>query len=408
MKTRQTLSCLWAAGRRRLVVGVTAALLVPGLAVEPVQAITSSPTGGRIHGRAPTVTGTPTILLPDGTTALTDGAQVSWSASPGDFTLGPLTPGLTYSDEDGDLPATPDAITLANPPGVTWTWMQGTTPLTSAQMNQPFQNNFADGTVLTVSASVPVTVASASGLPDAGEQIIPTPFYTVVVKAPLPTPVIRVNGATFALTDGFPTTAFENAQFQFYMNGVNAADNDKYHFSSNIPGIVQTSADGAVWFAQRPTPAQKHITITIADKTGLEPSLTYQITLNSWFVYLGRGANAQDHIAGTPCGNEGAEVPTADDLLAQPHFARYGNNAAAGREVGNGLWGEWGSLVDSAGWVPLNGGPFISHFPNDYPQQLQSYPVVAEAQYGGLVRTTNNTYGALLPNAFILLCVARL
>ena len=167
MKTRLTPPRLLTVGRRRLAVGVMTLLVGLGLAVETVQAIPSAPTGGRIHGRAPTASGDLTIRLPGGTTALTNNVPVIWTAKPNEFTLAPLTPGLTYTDADGDEPSG-TAITQANPPGVTWTWKTGNTALTAAQLDQPFQSNFADGTVLTVSASAPVNVTAASGLPSTG------------------------------------------------------------------------------------------------------------------------------------------------------------------------------------------------------------------------------------------------
>ena len=322
-------------------------VMLTGLITCQTLAVMSGDTG-RIHGRAPTVTGTLTILLPDGSTELTEGAQVSWTASPSDFTLGPLTPGLTYSDEDGDLPATLDAVTLANPPGVSWTWMQGATVLTPAQVSQPFQNNFADGTVLTVSASVPVIVASASGLPDFGEQTLTTPDYNVIVKMPPPPPVIYVNGTTFGFTDGFPTTGFENAQFQFYMNGVDDTENARYTYVSNQPGWASVTPDGVVSFDRKPATPEKAVTITITDTAGVvEPSI-YTFSVATWFDgHLPVGMYTQPESI-RACESVGQYLPRLAELTNAVYIDNgngTGNGGHFVRVVGGGLTPEWGDVT---------------------------------------------------------------
>lgn len=341
MKTRLTPPGLVTGGRRRLAVGMMTLLLGLGLTVETVQAIPSAPTGGRIHGRAPTASGNLTIRLPGGTTELTNNAQVIWTAKPNEFTLAPLTPGLTYSDADGDLPAA-SSITLANPPGVTWTWKKGATPLTPAQLSQPLQSNFTDGTVLTVSASAPVNVTSVSGLPNTGSQTFTTPTYNVVVRQPPPPPRIYVNGTTFAIDAGFPKTGFVGANFQFYMNGTNASANSNYMYGTNQPGWTTVSSTGIVSFTRMPTAAEKSVTITITDTTGVDVPRSYVFAPNLWFV--NGGITRQAAAADAYCAGLGNGYATSSyTFLSNASYGGSGTRAADGR-----LWDEWGRM-DSFG-----------------------------------------------------------
>lgn len=340
MKTRLTPPRLVTGGRRRLAVGLMTLLMGLSMALETAQAIPSAPTGGRIHGRAPTATGNLTIRLPGGSSPLTNNAQVIWTAKPNEFTLAPLTPGLTYTDADGDLPAA-SSITLANPPGVTWTWKKGATPLTAAQLSQPLQSNFTDGTVLTVSASAPVNVTSASGLPNTGSQTFTTPTYNVVVRQPPPPPRIWVNGTTFAIDAGFPKTAFTGAYFQFYMNGTNASANGNYTYSTNQPGWTTVSAAGVVSFTRMPTTAEKSVTITITDTAGVDAPRTYAFTPNLWFVNRGVTTGATSAAAADAyCAGLGNGYDTPSYMvMTNAIYAGVGTRAADGR-----LWDEWGSM----------------------------------------------------------------
>ncbi|UNK24180.1 hypothetical protein [Yersinia intermedia] len=275
------------------------------------------------------------ILLPDGSTALTNNAHVIWTAKPSEFTLAPLTSGLTYTDEDGDLPSG-TAITLANPPGVTWTWKNGATALTDDQLSQPLQSNFAGGTVLTVSVSTPVNVTAVSGLPNSGSQTFVTPTFNVVVKAP---PTIYVNGTPFAIDAGFPKTGFVGANFQFYMNGTNAVDNGTYTYTTNQPGWTTVSSTGVVTFTRMPTAAEKAVTITITDTTGVDAPRDYAFTPDLWFVNRGNTKNTPAQ-ADTYCVGLGA-TPSHTVMSS-------GSRAADGR-----LWDEWGSMSaygTDAGW----------------------------------------------------------
>ncbi|VFS47355.1 hypothetical protein [Budvicia aquatica] len=149
-----------------------------------------SPSTGTIEGRAPTATGTLSVLFPDGATSVTNNAVVNAAMKPSDFKVS--TSVLTLQDLDGDTGLSSSLDTAA----VTWVWTYNGIGLTSDQLAESFSANFS-GKTLTVSASAPVTVSSLTGAPTtSGPQPLSSATYSLVVPV---APTVRVNGASFAI-----------------------------------------------------------------------------------------------------------------------------------------------------------------------------------------------------------------
>lgn len=306
-------------------------ILVLGFTTPPSMANISNPTNGRIHGQAPNVTGAPVILMPDGTTPVTNNAQVLWSAKTADFKLAPLSSYMTYADMDGDLP---DGVGYATPPsgGVAWAWTtSGGTLLTTNQLNQPFQNNFADGTVLKVTVAVDVNVASVSGMPNARQRTLHSGTFDVVVKAP--PPVINVNGTNFSINSGFPRSGFMGARYQYYMNGTNATANSNYTYTSNQPWVV-VNAQGLVNFSGTPTSANKSYQITITNKTNPAHIYHHTATVQDWFFASGGGLTIAQGTAACAA-QSGVRASLADVHKTGSEFTRL-----PAEKVYN-EWGGW-------------------------------------------------------------------
>ncbi|PHI28840.1 hypothetical protein CRN84_05700 [Budvicia aquatica] len=296
-----------------------------------------------IMGRAPTAAGSVSILKP-GATPLVDNDQILGSKKPNEFTLAPLSSGVTFTDLDGDTQATP-GLAIA-PAGVTWTWKNGVTPLTTTQLNQTFATNFAHNTTLTVQANAPVLSTSLTGLPTtSGTPVLLTsPVYRVRVNNP-PPPVIYVNGTTFAWNSGFPTTGFVGAKFQLYMNGVDATANNNYTYQENgsqtwvdLAALNASGTEGTVSFIGTPTSANKTLTVIATNKTDSNDKHTLNITIGRWFVNGGAttrtAANADAYCTGLGGGYSTPPYATMTN-------AAYG--AAGTRAPVAGLWSQWGA-----------------------------------------------------------------
>ncbi|WP_338628942.1 hypothetical protein [Yersinia intermedia] len=296
---------------------------------------------GPINGRAPTATGALEVMFPNGTTAITNNAVVNITMKPIDFLVS--TTALTLQDLDGDT----GLSTSINTSEVTWDWKDNGVALTPAQLAAPFSTNFL-GKTLTVAASAPVTVSSLTGVP---KQNTPATFnsatYTLVVPATLP--VVRVNGVSFAMDSGFPKTGFNQAQFQFWMNGTSAAENSNYTFAADplAPWVKVDPRWGIVIFTGTPTSAQT-VNLTITDNRG-GPATTFSFRVGTWFINNGTNyataAGADSYCAS----KTGYATPSYLNMTNAASLGAFGTRAADGR-----LWDEWGNIGDprsySAGW----------------------------------------------------------
>ncbi|PHI32773.1 hypothetical protein [Budvicia aquatica] len=300
-----------------------------------------SETAGPINGRAPTATGTLNVMFPDGT-AVTNNAVVSATLKPTDF--GISVSALTLQDLDGDTGLSSSLDTAA----ATWVWKYNNVELTAAQLAAEFSTNFS-GKTLTVAASVPVTVSSLTGAPTTGNpSTLSSGTYTV--KVPVSPPVVRVNGASFAMNSGFPKTGFSQAQFQFWMNGTSAAGNSNYTFSpaNPAPWVTVNPTTGVVKFTGVPAAAQT-VNITITDNRG-GPATPFSFRVGTWFIN-------NDNIRVTPanadsyCASKTGYATPSYLKMTNAKYRENGTRAADGR-----LWDEWGNLREyNSSWMMDNG-----------------------------------------------------
>lgn len=300
-----------------------------------------SNTTGTMEGRPPTATGTLRVMFPGGATAVTNNAVVSTTLKPSDF--GVSTSALTLQDLDGDTGLSSSLDTAA----VTWVWKDGPAALTPSQLVAPFSTNFL-GKTLTVSASALVTVSSLTGVPTtSGPQPLSSAMYSLVV--PATAPVVRVNGASFALNAGFPQTGFSQATFQFWMDGIGTTTNNNYQFTLDQPApwVTVGQTTGVVTFNSEPTVGQT-VNISIKDmRTGAVTP--YAFTVATWFINNGSNTTTA---AGADSYCTERSGYTAPSYLKMTNAAI--NNTGT-READGRLWDEWGALsvnnYPSSGWI---------------------------------------------------------
>ncbi|EGT4257158.1 hypothetical protein D8W73_24395, partial [Citrobacter amalonaticus] len=157
---------------------------------------------------------------------------------------------------------------------------------------------------------------------------------------------VTVNGKTFGVGNGFPTTGFaDNGSIPgsvgtptFTLNIPSGALASTYTWTSN-QNWASVSSSGVVTFnATGPTSATKKVTIT-AMPSGSNQSLVYRFTVGTWYKL--RGNDGATWSAGnTYCASLGAAMPSVAQLTS-------GANV---RQIGS-LWGEWGNLIKP----PYNG-----------------------------------------------------
>lgn len=331
--------------RSRLKVGhgtvsVTVLGMVGVLAMGPAMSAQTNPPIP-IQGRAPTATGKLKVMFPNGTTAVTNNAVVGAAMKPADFLVS--TSGLTLQDADGDT----GLRSAMEPAAVTWVWKYNNAVLTPAQLAAPFSTSFL-GKTLTATANATVTVSSSTGAPTTGTVSLSSDNYTLVV--PVSLPVVQVNGATFAMSSGFPQTGFRGAQFQIWMDGSSPSGNSNYEFTlpQPAPWVSVDSVSGVVRFAAEPSSAEV-VTIQITDKRG-GPATEYKFKVQKWFVHSGADQTTVPAEADNYCATKGGGYTT----VSYEDVTNAVYHKAGTRSVDGKLWDEWGNLKSTdyaaAGW----------------------------------------------------------
>ncbi|MCW8114059.1 hypothetical protein [Yersinia intermedia] len=315
-------------------------LILVTISVPTVWAEMSNSTG-TIEGRPPTATGALSVMFPGGTTAVTNNAVVSTTLKPTDFGVSAL--GLTLQDLDGDT----GLSSSMEPAAVTWNWQYNNVALTPAQLAAPFSTNFL-GKTLTVTASAPVTVSSLTGVPTAGSpSTLSSATYSLVV--PASPPVVRVNGASFAMNSGFPKTGFSQAQFQFWMDGTGTSGNSNYTFAADplAPWVTVNPTTGIVKFTSVPAAAQT-VNITITDNRG-GPATTFSFRVGTWFINKGSNYTTAAG-ADSYCASLSGYATPSYQKMTNAEYNTGGTRAPDGR-----LWDEWGDLsvadYSDSGWL---------------------------------------------------------
>lgn len=301
---------------------------------------------GTIEGRAPTASGQLLIKKPDGA-LLVNNDLMTGTWTPNGFSVSPDGSELVLTDLDGDcdVVARPCTATI-NTAGATKVWQVNGVNLTTAQLAATFLPNLA-GQVLTLGVTAPVTTASPTGTPNSNVQTLSTVTYSVNIPD---NPKVRVNGYSFAVNEGFPKTGFEGANFQFWMNGVDATANSNYTYSSNKSWVVVDSA-GSVSFISEPTSADSSASITITRKDGSIPVRTYSFKIAKWFKGSGskKVANFTGSITQIPSYYCSTTFPgygvVGVFVDLRPSGAYFSRNTLSAR-----LISEWGSV---GGYSPL-------------------------------------------------------
>ncbi|HHX4812399.1 TPA: hypothetical protein ACVBYD_000706 [Yersinia enterocolitica] len=232
------------------------------------------------------------------------------------------------------------------------TWKMGATELSGAELALTL-NDFMNKT-LTVTASVPVTVSTLTGVPNT--QTVPlTSTYQLTV---LPyEPEIVSNGTAIGLNDGFPHTGFKGAFFTFWMNGIDTVTNSNYTWSVDQAWLTVTN--GLVKFIGEPTNETRVANITITDKNGIFPPLTHTIKLQKWFITPTPNTRRTWVNAKAWCDNygQGYQMPALIDLTTTvPPAPNQTAWPPPPRDIGLSVMQEWGILSTYAGggtsWPP--------------------------------------------------------
>ncbi|MEP9012751.1 Ig-like domain-containing protein, partial [Enterobacter kobei] len=254
-------------------------------------------------------------------------------------------------------------VPVANVP-VTFT-VSGTT----AQLTAATVNTDASGVAV---AEVKDTVAEVVTVGATAAGVGTTPA-SVDVTFTLGETKLSVNGATFAIDSGVPSTGFTNAKFQIQMYGTNAS-NGNYDWSANQEW-VSVDSSGNVIFTSEPTSETKTVTITASPKNGQEP-FTFSFTIGKWFLPDDNNSGMTWTQANSACSTSGG----------------LSNNASAssgpGKRLFGSLWGEWGDMeaygfnVSKSYWLSTSNG-------SDYHYRLN-------ALTGGVGWSSNATSGYAL------------
>ncbi|WP_447870675.1 hypothetical protein [Serratia fonticola] len=297
-------------------------MLTIGMVTTPAIAILSDK-AGQIQGQVPSVTGNLQVLLPDGETLLTDNTMLELNQTPNQFSVSSSTEELVLQDADGDT----GLAALVDIEHAILSWKYNGTALNPAQLAAPFRDNFA-GQTLTLEVSAPVTASSTTGLPTTAEPRLLTSNYTLTVASEFTG--ISVNGHTFGMTEGFPSTGFTGAKFALSVPGV-ASD---YTWDNGGSSWVTVDDSGNVAFTAKGNSTP--VTITATPKGGGAP-LTYTFSVNTWFINNGSTRMPWSD-ASNWCTAQGLTQPTRGDM----------SMGSAVRGLGS-LFSEWGSMGNYSG-----------------------------------------------------------
>ncbi|HGI5914120.1 TPA: YrIlm family inverse autotransporter adhesin [Yersinia enterocolitica] len=148
---------------------------------------------------------------------------------------------------------------------------------------------------------------------------------------------VLVNGTTFAVDAGFPSTGFTGAVFTLTVSGV-ASD---YTWSSSASSWAPVDSSGKVSFTSQGNASP--VTITATPPGGGAP-LTYTFTVGSWFTNNGTTTGRTWNDTSTFCTNKELQLPTRLQLTNVTGMASTGTRQAGSQA----LWSEWGRLSSSS------------------------------------------------------------
>ncbi|CQE07203.1 Invasin [Yersinia intermedia] len=189
----------------------------------------------------------------------------------------------------------------------------------------------ADGIATATLTSTTAGTSTVTATVNGHSQTVATTFVAVPAITG-----VSVNGATFAVGDGFPKTGFTGAEFALNVTGA-ASD---YTWSNGGNAWTTVNSSGLVKFIAKGDSSP--VTITATSKWGGE-TLTYTFAVNSWFISNGSNTKSRS-AASTWCTNQGMALPTRLQLSSGTRQA--GSDA---------LWSAWGNMgnYSNAGF-PIN------------------------------------------------------
>ncbi|MFV8988368.1 hypothetical protein [Serratia fonticola] len=156
---------------------------------------------------------------------------------------------------------------------------------------------------------------------------------------------ISVNGHTFGMAEGFPSTGFTGAKFALSVSG--QASN--YTWDNGGSSWVMVDDSGNVAFTAKGNSTL--VTITATPKVGGAP-LTYTFSVNTWFINNGSTVMPWSD-ASNWCTAQGLTLPRGGDMTKGMNVRGMGS-----------LWSEWGRMVNYSGsgfisgnyWTPEPSG----------------------------------------------------
>lgn len=200
-----------------------------------------------------------------------------------------------------------------------------------------------------------------------------------------PNTTFSVNGQTFSLNSGFPSTGFIQAKFQVLVGG-SSSGNGNYTWSTDQPW-VSVDGSGNVTFTGTPNSSTKTFKIKALSGDGITLH-TKSFTVNKWFLSgTGAGGFVNWSEAANYCSTRGGQPAISE--LTNAVFGVYGTR------VTGKLWGEWGPLPKYSGsgfkYTGSSKSAFYWSSQSDSGDN-QSNPSIADL--GDISLVTYNTSGA--------------
>lgn len=156
---------------------------------------------------------------------------------------------------------------------------------------------------------------------------------------------------SFELDEGFPTTGYLNATFNFVMkNSTNTSD---YNWSSNQSWVTVGKNTGVVKLSGTPTSANKTVTITaVPIVEGIGTAFSYTFTPSYWFTfYTGQNMPAQN--AWDVCKNNNLSTSPAS-LLSLGINTRGIGSVFSEWGRGGGAFQAWSSTTEGSNIASIN------------------------------------------------------
>ncbi|HCT3926919.1 TPA: hypothetical protein OTT35_000042 [Citrobacter koseri] len=306
-------------------------VFIPIFSINSACAVQSGSTG-QIQGRAPTISGDLQVLYPDGKRIMAYNGTLSLTYIPEKFSVSSDVTALTAYDADGD---TGLHVQVHSAEG-SLNWLFNDIPLTQNELTTSLGNSFT-GKTLTLVVSAPVTVTSASGLPTTEGPLPHTSVYTISVPSYLPsTARIAVNNTTFLVEQGFPTTGFGAAFFDFLMDGSSTDTNGNYRWASD-QSWVAVSSNGRVTLLRQPAEQESNMVMITAEERDSDRVLEYHFTVGKWFTNMGSSTMNQSD-ADEFCRVQRQVLPLRTELTS----------GTMARGIGS-LFAEWGPMNSYSG-----------------------------------------------------------